>query len=54
MKAPEASVDCMARMAKGTGIAPAGNVASTNEDNTIKAKRKRFVMFPPDRCEAMT
>jgi len=44
----------MARMAKGTGIAPAGNVASTNEDNTIKAKRKRFVMFPPDRCEAMT
>jgi hypothetical protein len=52
MKAPEASVDRIARVATGTGSAPAGNVASRNEDNTTKAKRKRFVMFPPNRCDS--
>jgi hypothetical protein len=44
----------MAGMAMETGIAPAGNVAPIDEDNTIKTSRKRFVMIPPERCESMT
>src|SRR6266436_5707982 len=51
MKAPEVSVDCMSRRGAATGNALAGGVASANENNTIKAKRKRFIMFPPNRCD---
>jgi hypothetical protein len=41
---------CMSRRVAATGNAPAGGVASANEN--IKAKRKRFVMFPPNRCDS--
>jgi hypothetical protein len=41
----------MSRRVAATGNALAGGVAPANENNTIKAKRKRFVMFPPNRCD---
>ena len=54
MKAPEASVDRILGKAAGTGSATAGSVASANEDNTIKARRTRFVMFAPADATAIT
>src|SRR6267154_5371513 len=47
MKASEVSVDGIARSAKGTGSAAAGNVAPANDNTTTEAIRKRIVMFPP-------
>jgi hypothetical protein len=41
----------MSRRVAATGNAPAGGVVSANENNTIKAKRKRFVMFPHTKAQ---
>src|SRR5712675_231356 len=47
MKTSEVSVDGMARPAKGTGSAAAGNVVSAKNSTTTEAIRKRIVMLPP-------
>src|SRR3982074_3385178 len=47
MKASEVSVDGIARPAKGTGSAAAGNVAPAKNSTTTEDIRKRIVMFPP-------